>query len=167
MDSRKSASDVVAARVRQVRVKRGMRTVDLAARCAELGAPKLTPQALYKLEGQRDPASRHPRSVTVDELLALAAALNVAAVDLLVPPDDPDEPYQVTSTVTERRATVRAWICGGGPLNDADPREYYAERPVSEFSVNVQAGVATARAVVPAPAVQAGPDAGHQESEDR
>ena len=127
-------SDVVAARVRQVRNKRDMTVANLAARCAELGAPQLTVQALYKLEGQRESATRRPRPVTVDELLALAAALNCPPVCLLVPPDDSDAPYAVTAAVTEYRFGVRAWIRGTGPLlDDDDPRDFYSELPRGEF----------------------------------
>jgi transcriptional regulator with XRE-family HTH domain len=133
-------SDVVAARVREVRGKRNLTVAGLAARCAELGAPELTAQALYKLE-QRRPGKLRPRPVTVDELLALAAALNCPPVCLLVPPDDPGEPYAVTAALTEDRFSVRAWIRGAGPLlgdedhpnKYDDNREYYAELPPGEY----------------------------------
>src|SRR5690242_9621967 len=118
MANEQSPSDVVAARVRQVRKRRDLTTAQLAARCAELGAPDLTTQALYKLEGQRDVASRRPRPVTVDELLALALALNVAPVHLLVPPDESEAPYQITQTVTATsRFAARGWIRGVVPLS--------------------------------------------------
>ena len=134
MANESTPSDVVAARVREVRGKRGMTVADLAARCAELGAPGLTAQALYKLEGQRDPAKRRPRPVSVDELLTLAVALNVAPVHLLVPVDDPDADYPVIGGVLARRFGVRAWIRGIGPIDpDADPREFGAEVPRGEF----------------------------------
>jgi hypothetical protein len=137
MDSKSTPSDVVAARVREVRVRRDMSTADLAARCAELGAPRLTVQALYKLEGQRDPASRHPRSVTVDELLVLALALNVYPVHLLVPPDDDKAPYPVTAAVTEPNVRVRHWIKALDPLrkfpNVGDVRLLWSEVPDDEF----------------------------------
>jgi transcriptional regulator with XRE-family HTH domain len=126
-------SDVVAARVREVRGKRKLTVAEVADRCAALGAPDLTAQALYKLEGRR-PGKLRPRPVTVDELLVLAAALNVAPVHLLVPPDDPDAPYRVTAKVTTRRFSARAWIRGIGPIDpDADPREFGAEVPRGEF----------------------------------
>jgi transcriptional regulator with XRE-family HTH domain len=132
MANEHAVSDVVAARVREVRGKRDLTIAGLAARCAELGAPELTAQALYKLEGQRNRADRRPRLVTVDELLILAAALNVAPVHLLVPPDDYREPYRLTSTLSEGAAYVRHWIRGVIPLRDADPREYFAEVPLTE-----------------------------------
>jgi transcriptional regulator with XRE-family HTH domain len=134
MANESTPSDVVAARVREVRGKRGITVAMLAERCAALGVHSLTVQALYKLEGQRNPAKRHPRPVTVDELLVLALALNVAPVHLLVPPDDSDAPYPVTAKVTTRRFPARGWIRGIGPIDpDADPREFGAEVPRGEF----------------------------------
>ena len=142
MASNLSVSDVVAARVREVREKRRMTVVDLAARCAELGAPGLTLQALYKLEGQRDPAKRHPRPVTVAELLALALALDVAPVHLLVPVDDGEQPYQVTAAVSESRFRVRSWIRGLFPLarlpRVGAERDFWAEVPDDEFDAMQQ-----------------------------
>ena len=133
MANEQTVSDVVAARVREVRGKRHLTVAELAARCAERGAPELTAQALYKLE-QRRPGKLRPRPVTVDELLTLAIALNVAPVHLLVPVDDPDETYPVIGGVQARRFGVRAWIRGIGPIDpDADPREFGAEVPRGEF----------------------------------
>jgi transcriptional regulator with XRE-family HTH domain len=143
MASKRTPSDVVAERVRQVRIKRGLKTTQLAARCKDLGAPGLTAQALYKLEGQRDRAERRPRPVTVDELLALGLALNVAPVHLLVPPDDGEEPYQVTATVTDPSFRVRGWIRGLFMLRRlprvGDQRDFFAEVPLDEFEA-VQQG---------------------------
>lgn len=134
MANEQTASDVVAGRVREVREKRRMTVAQLAARCAALGAPKLTAQALYKLEGQRESATRRPRPVTVDELLALSLALNVAPVHLLVPIDSPDEPYPVTAAAAAPRASVRAWVRGVLSVDPgADPREYYTEVPRGEY----------------------------------
>jgi transcriptional regulator with XRE-family HTH domain len=135
---------VVAARVRDVRTKRKLKVADLAERCAAIGAPQLTAQAIYKIEGQRESATRPPRQVTVDELLALAAALNVAPVHLLVPPDGNDVPYRVTSKITSWRFPVRAWIRGAGPIDpDADPREFFAEVPRGEFYTVADPGYGT------------------------
>src|SRR5260370_36781588 len=115
MDRAPTPSDVVAARVREVRGKRGLTVAQLAERCAAIGAPQITVQAIYKIEGQRESATRPPRQVTVDELLALAAALNVAPASLLVHPDD-IEPYSVTGAVIRVAPEVRQWIRGEVPL---------------------------------------------------
>ncbi len=122
---------MVAARVREVRGKRHLTVAELADRCAEIGAPELTAQALYKLEGRR-PGKLRPRPVTVDELLALAAALNVAPVHLLVPIDGFRESYQVTGGISARAAYVREWIRGRLPLRDADLREFFSQIPRAE-----------------------------------
>jgi transcriptional regulator with XRE-family HTH domain len=134
MANESTPSDVVAARVREVRTRHGLTTAQLAARCAALGAPGLTAQALYKLEGQRDPAKRRPRPVTVDELLVLALALDVAPVHLLVPTGY-DEDYRITGAVSTRAASARAWIRGVLQLQlpGQDARVYYSEVPEGEF----------------------------------
>ena len=157
MANAETASDVVAGRIRELRRKRGLRVTDLGARCAELGAPGLTAQALYKLEGQRGRDDRPPRPVTVDELLALALALNVAPVHLLVPPDDYQAPYPVTATLASPAHKVRGWVRGlfvrpdaeirpvlgpGGELagldigrlpRAVDVRDFWSEVPPAEF----------------------------------
>jgi hypothetical protein len=133
MDNDQTPSDVVAARVREVRKRRDLTTAQLAARCAGLGAPQLTTQAIYKIEGQRESATRPARRVTVDELLALALALDVAPVHLMVPVDDSAEPYHVTATVAAGRSRVRGWIRGHALLERfpraGASRDFYSEQP--------------------------------------
>ncbi len=165
MDNDQTPSDVVAARVREVRKRRDLTVAELAARCAAMGAPGLTDQALYRLE-QRRPGKLHPRPVTVDELLALAGALNVAPVSLLVPPDDIDEPYSVTATVTEPAADVRGWIRGELPLGDADPREFYAETERARY-YETKFGAAALAEQTAARAAQRGAWKGRQEHGER
>jgi transcriptional regulator with XRE-family HTH domain len=135
----RSPSDETAARVREVRKRRGLTVADLAERCAGLGAPELTAQALYKLEGQRESQALRPRPVTVDELLVLALALNCPPLYLLVQPDGPDEAYPVTATVSESRRNVAAWVAGEGPMLRRFPlvgdiRLFYSELPEDKFS---------------------------------
>ena len=123
----------MAARIRQVRKRRGVSPADLAERCAALGAADLTENVIENIESRSARASKRPRPVTVDELLALAAALNVAPVHLLVPPDDYRKPYRLTSTVRETAVYVRHWIRGEIQLPGADPREYFGEVPLTEY----------------------------------
>jgi transcriptional regulator with XRE-family HTH domain len=128
-----AASDVAAARIRQVRMTRGLDVLQLAALCKQEGAAELTADALYKLETRRGSPSGRPRPVTVDELLALAAVLNCPPVSLLVDPDDTG-PYPVTAAITAEAPWVRAWIRGVAPLRDDDKlREFRAELPADEF----------------------------------
>jgi transcriptional regulator with XRE-family HTH domain len=128
-----TVSDIVAARVRQVRKRRDWSPADLAARCAELGAADLTENVIENIESRSARASKRPRPVTVDELLALGEALNVAPVHLLVPVDDGDQPYQVTATVAAERFRVRAWIRGHALLEKfpraGASREFFSEQP--------------------------------------
>ncbi|MGP4092758.1 helix-turn-helix domain-containing protein [Streptomyces sp. KR55] len=131
-------SDSVAERVQQVRKKRGWTVKQLAERCAELGAPELTAQALYNLEnGRRDDSGRRRRDVTVDELLKLAYVLSVAPVHLLVPPVDGDAvvPYRFIEGVTTTPGFARAWIRGQSPIGRVVAREYFSEVPDSEYQV--------------------------------
>lgn len=100
MDNEPTASDHIAQRVRELRNARQMTVADLAARCEAEGMPKLTAQTLYKMEGQRNATDRPPRPVTVDELLVLARALEVAPVDLCpeVATTDPIPGYLLDQT---------------------------------------------------------------------
>jgi transcriptional regulator with XRE-family HTH domain len=129
-----TATQVVAARVRKLRTKRGWSAEELAKQMKAAGIP-WERIVVTKLETGRR------ASVSVDELLALAAVLNCPPVMLLTA-DERDQPdyepgrvtlnYQVTPKVTSDMGGVRAWIRGAGPLDDADPRDYYAELPRGE-----------------------------------
>jgi transcriptional regulator with XRE-family HTH domain len=137
MANEQSVSDVVAARVREVRGKRGMTVAELAARCAELGVPELTAQALYKLE-QRRQGKLRPRPVTVDELLVLALALDIAPVHLLAGLDD-QAPYPATPSVSVRAVVARRWMRGWpqseGLPGYTDQKRYLGTTPDSEDDV--------------------------------
>lgn len=118
----------IAARVREVRTKRGWSGADLARELRAVGVPWERAMVAKLETGRR-------RSISVTEWLALALVLNVAPVHLIVPPDDPDEPYQITGKVTAAdRTSVRAWIRGEAPVDgDADSRQFFAEVPQDEF----------------------------------
>ncbi|WP_442803330.1 helix-turn-helix domain-containing protein [Streptomyces pseudogriseolus] len=136
MTNKPTVSDVVAERVQQVRKKRGWTVKQLAARCADLGAPELSAQALYNLEnGRRDDSGRRRRDVTVDELLKLSYVLSVAPVHLLVPPIDGHAvvPYRFIEGVTTTPGFARAWIRGQSPIGRVVARDYFSEVPESEW----------------------------------
>jgi transcriptional regulator with XRE-family HTH domain len=129
-------TQVVAARMFKLRKKRGWSAAELAERMKAAGVP-WERVVVTKLETGRR------ASVSVDELLALAAVLNCPPV-MLMTADERDqadyEPgrvsfnYQVTPAVTSDMGHVRAWIRGAVTLtSDDDPREYYGELPVDEF----------------------------------
>lgn len=78
-------SDVVAARVKELRRRRGWSAQELANRCVELGAPKVTAATIANIETGRMKDDRRTRMLTVDELLVFALALDVPPLLLLMP----------------------------------------------------------------------------------
>jgi len=116
-DPAATPSDITAERVREIRRRRRLSVGDLAAVCAAVGYPELTGQAIYNIESGRRVQGRRRRTVSVDELLALALALNASPVDLLVPPEAWDGEggellYHITPTRAEQTSTVREWVRG-------------------------------------------------------
>lgn len=77
-----SPSDTVGLNVRRLRNARHWTMVQLAERCAAVGADWITPAVITNIEtGSRKGRSRRP--VTVEDLLALSKALSTAPADLL------------------------------------------------------------------------------------
>ncbi len=107
------ASDIVAKRVKELRKRGGWSTTKaFADRCAEVGAPYLTHPVLMNIESGRRKDGHRTRTITVDELLALALALRVNPADLLLPVDSDAAPYPVTLTETATVGRVREWVNG-------------------------------------------------------
>lgn len=129
MDNAPTPSDLIAQRIRELRKARGMTVTELAERCQAAGASRLTAQALYKLEGQRD--KRSPRPVSVDELLTLAYVLDIAPVHLIAGLDD-DAVLPVSPDWAVSAPGAREWIRGLAPLADSDRQRYEANVPPSE-----------------------------------
>ena len=139
MAEQQTASQTVARRVREVRGK--MSRAELAERLGELGYD-LSSGAIGELE-------RETRRVTVDDWLALSAALGVAPIHLLVPFEDP-EPLnasaadvgifnpntllKVARNLVLAPLEARAWVRGrslyaGLADKDVEQRFYYDETP--------------------------------------
>jgi transcriptional regulator with XRE-family HTH domain len=135
MTSHRTPSDIVSDRVRQVRRKRGMTMADLAERCTNLGMPHLSVSAISNIEtGRRDKKTgRRRRDVTVDELLVLAAALNVSPVNLLVPPDAGLTVYPFSPIRMDAAREVRDWMRGFTVLPGGDVRLHLAESPPEDY----------------------------------
>lgn len=132
-----TASKTVALRVREVRGR--MTRAELAERLREIGyvdddgRERLPVSAIGELE-------REARRVTVDDWLALAAALGVAPIHLIVPFEDP-EPVTLPdgqavgfSSSTELRVganltldplDARSWIRGTSIYLGADPSQWF------------------------------------------
>ncbi|MFF7690564.1 helix-turn-helix domain-containing protein [Streptomyces syringium] len=116
----KSAGPVptIALRVKELRGRRGWTAAQLGEALGKHGV-RWDRFAVANLEnGKR-------QNVTVQELIALALALDVAPVNLLVPLDD--RPYQLTPTRAEGADTVRAWVRGEEPLPGTDERTFMGE----------------------------------------
>lgn len=104
----RTPTEAVAARVRELRERRGgMSAQALADRCAELGMPGLKRQAITNLENGRR------GMVTVEELLVLAAALDVPPLDLLMSADGAD--LAVTPDLVVGPERLVLWFAGELP----------------------------------------------------
>ena len=74
----------VARRVKELRKRRGRSAQRLAEVCAATGSPQLSESVIANIEsGCRDEHGRRRRDVTVDEVIGLAAALDMPAIHLL------------------------------------------------------------------------------------
>ena len=92
-------------------------------RLAELGYGKISRSILAKIE-------RGNRRVDIDDVLALAAALDVAPVHLFVPYDR-DRMIEITPSVQVPAHLVRRWVHGWSPLpggNVSSTSQNYPER---------------------------------------
>jgi transcriptional regulator with XRE-family HTH domain len=139
---------VVAARVRELR---GARSAEWLAREMQKQGIDWTRLVVTKLETGRR------KSVSVEELLALAAVLNVSPLHLLVPPypsplwggegdrasdvsrspDDPNipndnAPYQVTPATAVPCYQVRQWVRAYEPLPGGDFVDFMQTMPAHE-----------------------------------
>jgi len=99
-----SASDLAGRRIRQIRERRRWTAKELAARCADVGAPHITATVITNLETRR----RVSRQITVDELLVLAHVLEVPPVLLFAPLDD-SEILEVAPGVELGALDAAAW----------------------------------------------------------
>lgn len=117
-------SEVLAARVVQVRTRRGMSARALADTISRMGGT-LGRAAIAKIEVG-------DRGVSLDEALLLAAALEVAPVHLFMPLDD-EVKVRVVPAAAVSATHGRAWVRGEAPLPGQNRRYYFSEVPDSEF----------------------------------
>lgn len=102
----------VATNVKAVRDRRGLSQQQLAARLGELGRP-MQASAVAKIESGA-------RRVDVDDLAALAVALNVAVARLLVPDGGEDEPVFVVPAFSVPAYSAWDWATGERSLATED-----------------------------------------------
>lgn len=120
-------SRVVGRRIREVRKRLDLTAEQLAAKCRELGAEEFTESKINNLETRQ-------RRITVEELLILARALDVAPVNLVIPPRmGADEPYTVAPRSALGAGRVRQWFRGIFPWPGGDRHTFMTESPVDEW----------------------------------
>lgn len=120
-------TELIAARIRELRTDRGWSLADLAERLRQLGIP------LHKSTASK--VEHAERRVPLDEVLAFAYALDVAPVHLFSPPDleIDDLRVQVVPGVAPGPYVLRRWIRGQVPLTGQDARRYELNAPFAEW----------------------------------
>jgi transcriptional regulator with XRE-family HTH domain len=103
-------SDLVAANVQAVRMRHGWSGRELAARCADIGAPELTASVIANIEsGRRDPDGHRRRDLSIDEVLTLSLALDAHPAELLGAAPGWDEVH-LTSEIAAEPGQLAAWL---------------------------------------------------------
>lgn len=119
-----SSSDVFRARLVETRKALGYSNqAKLAKRLAEIGYP-MHETAIARIESGA-------RKVTIDDVVAIAAALDVALVSLLFPLDD-DATVQLAPKLKVDVVKARRWARAGRdscPLNEKNWRSYMYQAP--------------------------------------
>jgi transcriptional regulator with XRE-family HTH domain len=129
---RRRPSEVFAARLRETRKARGMSQTDLAQRMTDWGRP-MSREALLRIENGT-------RGVSLDEALALAAALFAVPPHLLTPPGD--EYVWLTDKLGVDGEGMRLWLRSGDAwiAHSGDlPDELVADRLQAAIAVHAQA----------------------------
>jgi transcriptional regulator with XRE-family HTH domain len=101
-------SRVVGRQVKRLRERQGISAQRLADRCAELGAPAINRSVVANIESRRE-------TVSVDELMVLAAALNTPPT-LLVAPLGDEHKVAVTPKTVIHPHLLLDWMTGDAPL---------------------------------------------------
>ena len=98
-------------RLQEVRGSRGMSQRQLAQRLAAIGHP-LQVTGIARIEAGT-------RKVNIDDLVAIAAVLDVAPVHLIFPIEG-DDPVQLAPELEVPIKRARAWATGRRPLDSAN-----------------------------------------------
>jgi transcriptional regulator with XRE-family HTH domain len=117
-----SPSEVFRVRLREVRRLKLWTQQRLADELEPLGV-RLDASAITRIE-------RGTRGVTLDDAIAIAAALGVSPLHMFVPLDD--NGAQLAPALTVSTVDARAWLRGQRPLDQADEQLFYAQTPESE-----------------------------------
>lgn len=125
-----TVSDRVAEQVSTLRRSARLTREQFSARCRGLGLD-LSPAALTNIEtGRRDSTGRRRREVSVDELVVLAAALNVPPLQLMYPLGAVPKVEMLPGVTTETWTAYR-WAYGEQTRitdSETDQREWWRGR---------------------------------------
>ena len=120
-------SEVFRARLREVRRLKGWTQQQLADELASIGV-RLDASGITRME-------RGSRGVTLDDVIAIAAALGVSPLHMFIPLDN-DDMVNAAPGISADVLDVRAWIRGQRPLRDSDDdRLFYAQTPDRDWDV--------------------------------
>ncbi|MFI5883412.1 helix-turn-helix domain-containing protein [Streptomyces sp. NPDC051554] len=118
----------VAAHVARVRTRKGWDQKQLSERLAAIGRP-MSPSVISKIE-QGD------RRIDVDDLVALAVALQVYVGGLLLPLDDsPESIIDLAPGHSVPADVAWAWLRCERPLEFTEPRDFESELEAELFSL--------------------------------
>jgi transcriptional regulator with XRE-family HTH domain len=117
VDPGRSVTELTVHRMKTIRKRRGLSAPQLAARCAQLGAPEISGNVVANIESRR-------RQVNLDQLAVLALALDVSPTHLLG--SETNATVQVTSAVRVDAETWQAWLHARAPLPQANEATFWA-----------------------------------------
>jgi transcriptional regulator with XRE-family HTH domain len=127
---------VFAYRMREVRGARGWTQQRLSDEMRALGRQDLARSTLAKIET----GATRAQNISLEDVLAICAALDVSPIDMLTPRDPSDE-FAVAPEVSTYAGAVRGWWRGWWPLRDTDDRQFfYGQAPVDEMADRVARG---------------------------
>lgn len=106
----------VAANVRELRKARGLDLKDLSARLRDLGV-SISLNALSRVENGK-------RRVDVDDLVALAVALDVSPIRLLLPAEADGQEVELTHARVVSAEAAWPWAAGSQPLPEGDDKVF-------------------------------------------
>lgn len=122
-------------RLKEVREGKGWTQQRLAQELQELG-DALTQGTIARIE------TKAIRRISLDDALAIAAALGVSPLHLLAPTDD-DSKVAITAKLSVLAPEVRAWVRGQKALRPQDERTYFIQTPDRDLG-QIPAGVSAA-----------------------
>jgi transcriptional regulator with XRE-family HTH domain len=131
----KTAGEVFAARVREIRGKRGWKQEDLASEILKMKDEPTQNNGVDNVNRHRVLVARTEtgeRRASIDDLFLFAAALGVSPLALLV--DDDDETQAAIGPALVLPAPlIGSWFVGQLPLRAADVDIYSQERPMRDI----------------------------------